>query len=82
MQQPLTHHATHRHPTETSTPDPRPNVPSLRTQAALVAAPPLALWALSHPTAALLAMTVLTVLAWHRLVAQPRPLAQPAQPPD
>jgi hypothetical protein len=70
------HDTTHRQETEPTT------VPGLQTQAALVAAPPLALWTLTHPAQALLALAVLAALAWHRLVATRRARAHPTQPPD
>lgn len=71
------HDTTHRHETEPPT-----TVPGLQTQAALVAAPPLALWALTHPAMALLALAVLAALAWHRLVATRRARPRPTRPPD
>jgi hypothetical protein len=71
------HDTQHRHETEPTT-----TVPGLQTQAALVAAPPLTLWALTNPAQAMLALAVLAALAWHRLVATRSARAGPTQPPD
>lgn len=71
------HDTPHRHETEAPT-----TVPALGTQAALVAAPPVTLWALTHPAQATLALAVLAALAWHRRVATRRARARPTQPPD
>jgi hypothetical protein len=80
-------HMRSHHPTQDATyrdtTDPK-KVPNLRTQAAMVAAPPLALWALAHPATTLLALAALAALAWHRHVAGPpkRLGSRPASPPD
>ena len=72
-----TYETTHRPPT-----DPLLTVPALRTQVALVAVPPLLVWALANPATALLVVAVVAVVAWHRLAARPSPRPGPTRPPD
>lgn len=54
----------------------------LLVQLGLLAAVPLALWALANPATATLTVATVAALVWHRRVARARTRPRPTRPPD